>query len=891
MADLLTKAKEKIRLKRISLKNKGFNIGKAKSRVIDVAYGGFYQDFENGRIYSHPSVGTFEVHGGILKKYKSRGEFGRSPFTLRRELGFPTSDEKSTPEGYPLSTFEWGEIIYFPDTNGGIAISGSIYKTWNISNKKTYGYPITSNISNGRNEFICFEKGICIYNKSISLRPIWIKLNFPLLGNPGIIDNAIRKLPINFVIDSNSFNLLGGISGFNKIIDGRLNLVEVNKKSSIIALKIATATRSNIGFIKRITLHVSPLQPSPLRRFDQKPKLFDLVFKNETNKFYNLSPHCLYSRKNWKDFGLIHITDVHVAKRIDSFRSKFTEAKRKYPRFSQQINDAINSLNNWNNGFRDLIRYANDMYKKGIVDGIIATGDMVDYLFEENDNKNGGGNFEFFKQIILGKSPYPDMGRKVEELLVPIFITLGNHDYRVNPYYLYGRVNIKGFIIGIPDKDIPQFKPYNLLKREARILQNGNPNKFNNDDEGRIKFSGKKATEQVIPTTEIKYWEKDYLGYYKKYINESVNSVTNLGIHKLILLDSRSDKGAPDGKNDSWDALAASFGILPSSEDEEAFYAGHPNTKGPDQNAYNLLKTHINNSQGIIIVGIHAPIINIVGNEYPHYFRETEHKKIDQKEIFGFILRHKMIPVFNGQNIVEVVTNNFQDWLSRSSFFTKGKLEPLITEGVSRGKMNLFLKLISGLEGSKKPIELLLCGHDHTMAEIRIKWKKTNNYFEYYTDFYTENPSRYYNSKTYKGGQIKISVVRGAGINELVATINEGTSKVKHLKVPVYHQPLNKSVNKNLWWNSHKPILIQGAPLGPTDKNNRTRKKGIPSNTSFEGCKLIIIRKDVINSISQISRNELSKQKYTIPSDVKKIEFGSRPLTSINIRRPIVNTL
>lgn len=87
MADTIQTASKKIQTKHSNLKKGGFDLVAITSPVRDVAFGGFFQDFQKGRIYSHHAIGTFEVHGGILAKYKSRGEFSRSPFIRRRELG------------------------------------------------------------------------------------------------------------------------------------------------------------------------------------------------------------------------------------------------------------------------------------------------------------------------------------------------------------------------------------------------------------------------------------------------------------------------------------------------------------------------------------------------------------------------------------------------------------------------------------------------------------------------------------------------------------------------------------------------------------------------------------------------------------------------------------
>lgn len=891
MTDSIPTASTKIKTKHASLKQQNFDLGSKKSELITVGFGGYYQDFQNGRIYTHHAIGTFEVHGGILAKYKSRGEYGKSPFTNRREFGFPTSDETRTEEGYPKSSFEWGEIIYLPNSDRGVAISGEIYKDWTPQKFKTYGYPVTSNLRQVNTEIVFFERGICI--KSVNIPPVWLQLSSPLIGNPGVVQTDLSDLPIKYTIPKGSFDLLGGLAGLNKLLSGRIVLRQVRENARITLLKIDRFTETNnLLFGKKIILYMAANNLKVGSRFDHSPKLYDLVCKNESSTFYNLSPHCIYTRKNWDNFGLLHVTDIHVSRRIDGFKSKLKEAKNKFPSHTQIIDPAISELNNWNNGFRDFIRYANAMYKKGIVDGVLATGDLIDYLFETGENKHGGGNFKFFRDILIGRSPYPEKEHMQEELLVPIFTSLGNHDYRVNPYQLYQRIDIPIHT----DEDVKQFDSFNLSQNEARIIQGGNPSKFSNADEGRIKVSTGTATEQVIPATQTGYWKSDHLNFYKTYINSSLNTLVRLDKHKLLMVDTGPDVGSPDGSWDKWDAITTSLGF--GNSDEVAFQERHsPNSKGPDTWASTQLK-QIKSTDGIIIIGMHAPPINSFGNEYPHYFRETEHAIIDELEIVNYIRRHEKLinqgfPAINNKMAKNLVANRFPDWLTGTSAFKFGSHKEFLDEGVSRGDIMTFLKLICGHEGSKKPADLLLCGHDHTRSEIRIKWSTVHQRMEYYTDFYSENPSRFHTSKKYKGDLgkydlVKISIKDGARVNQPVEISKEEGNDIKLLAIPPYADPLNESSEKEEWWNKHKPLLIQGSPLGPTEHNNRTRKLPAPSQPSSEGCKLIIIRDNQINKINHISRRELSNSIYTAPAGIAPVVFGNISISSVAVNPPLL---
>jgi hypothetical protein len=107
-----------------------------------------------------------------------------------------------------------------------------------------------------------------------------------------------------------------------------------------------------------------------------------------------------------------HVTDAHVARRIDRFRPTLSnlgrsggggphvQLERPHPR---------------------LVRYANYLHAIGALDVILATGDMYDYQFEYDDDGNGQGNARFLRDLLLGRAPGPDFP-DVEELRVPIFM-------------------------------------------------------------------------------------------------------------------------------------------------------------------------------------------------------------------------------------------------------------------------------------------------------------------------------------------------------------------------------------------------------------------------------------------------------------------------------------
>lgn len=86
---------------------------------------GRYNHFEGGSIYWSPSTGAFEVHGAIRDKWASLG--WESSF-----LGYPISDEESFDEGGRISGFQHGAIYWWPD-EGAIELRSIIVQYTGIN--------------------------------------------------------------------------------------------------------------------------------------------------------------------------------------------------------------------------------------------------------------------------------------------------------------------------------------------------------------------------------------------------------------------------------------------------------------------------------------------------------------------------------------------------------------------------------------------------------------------------------------------------------------------------------------------------------------------------------------------------------------------------------------
>ena len=118
---------------------------------------GLYRHFQGGSIYWSANTGAHEVHGLIRNKWSALGwEQG--------ELGFPMTDELTVSDGQgKYNHFQGGSLWYHPSTGNAFLVKGDIYKKWASLRRGVglLGYPTTDELTtpDGRGRYNHFQNG------------------------------------------------------------------------------------------------------------------------------------------------------------------------------------------------------------------------------------------------------------------------------------------------------------------------------------------------------------------------------------------------------------------------------------------------------------------------------------------------------------------------------------------------------------------------------------------------------------------------------------------------------------------------------------------------------------------------------------------------------------
>ncbi|MHA1897674.1 MAG: metallophosphoesterase [Promethearchaeota archaeon] len=317
--------------------------------------------------------------------------------------------------------------------------------------------------------------------------------------------------------------------------------------------------------------------------FDIEQRFFNNVGDEGKGKDLKINYHAVVIKaQDWKEFTIVHATDLHIAKRNDEILPILLK------RYDRSISKAllgaydfitnnkegnlIERFNNPNNNLRLFIKIINEWAEKNWVDFVVFSGDLIDFCIRSDggDKINSfdlpNTNWATFLNILLNKPLIlrPDIEPVYilpsQEIMVPIFTLLGNHDYRAYHYDF---------------KWPPLYKFLNLRPLEIMHYNDVIP---------------------ANPISSLVVNRKTLVGY-NQYINPYQNYYIKLGDHLLIMMDSGSDSA-----KETKDLLMGDPSSIGFSDDQYKFME-------------NILKKHRDGNkgrknEGMNLVFFHAPVLN-----------------------------------------------------------------------------------------------------------------------------------------------------------------------------------------------------------------------------------------------------------------------------------------
>jgi hypothetical protein len=654
-------------------------------------------------------------------------------------------------------------------------------------------------------------------------------------------DNAVplQTAAIAFgspLVDAGTWDINSLIVSIKRALEGRLVLVPTGQWAT-------WTKRTPIHFRLPEKVHVPLFNVDyygvPTTANLDERQLYDIVAEDSELGFSHVvAPHAVYFRSTWHDFGIAHVTDTHVARRIDNFKQRMEERGRA---------DTASRLINWNDRFRGFIRYANYLHSINQLDVIVVTGDVIDYIFEDDDDVNAGGNALFMRKLILGQEPGPTFA-DVEELLVPIFLITGNHDYRKNPYVLLFNIDL-GLVNA---KQVHSFAPYGINYWDALAITT------TGSDVPNLSSSSATAMVEIDQANSA----------FSNNLVDAHSYVLELGSHRIVMIDSAWDVGVVD---DAWKA----FNVLidNETEDQASFVGGCPNCRGVTDSDLQLVTDTLKNADpdALVIIGLHAPLFNPVQNEYAFFLRETQRPAMEAYVENFLRMIGSISPSVDPRN-------QHPGWFPSPNdhraptFIVRGTNDDLCDFGVSRGRANELLQAAAGI-GTARKADVILEGHTHRYAEFRITTESDQpDQPVFCMDFYTENPKNYYPTRfpitgvsalgrvVWESGTTSVDVEDAAPANSPPTPAPTGAKYKYRVAVPPYQSPLNGSSDAKTWWASHRPLLLETAALGPTEGIDPAGQDEV----SFAGFRVLAVKSDVIESIHYIGIQRLQDNDYQL---------------------------
>ena len=431
----------------------------------------------------------------------------------------------------------------------------------------------------------------------------------------------------------------------------------------------------------------------------------------------------------------------------------------------------------------------------------------------------------------------------------------GNHDYRRHAYRLVFDLHVGVGPIGKDLERVTHFGAYGIRQPDAVALTN------RLDPTWLAEFAGNPAigdqhVRNVGPDGSARMVEiDDEMAEYRRFLGDLGTYVVELGDHRLVMVDSGPDTGVLTSLGEG---IAYKLGLY--GEDEATFVGGSPNCVGPSAADVREVEAVLDSvpDHGLVLLGTHAPLLNLWEDEYPFFLRETQ-RRHHRRQVEAFLVRHSALAgtTLDADDLVPLVRAGHPTWFGPGGsddvdFVKRGDNADLLDHGVSRGGAERLLAAFAGV-GVRRPGDLVLAGHTHRDNEFVVR-RLAGGEPAFFLDFYTTNPANYYPS-VFADGELGddvptstawVTVQDGADPGGL-PTRTVGLDLEHEVGIPPYADPLDRSTDPAAWWATHRPLVLQTASLGPL-KVPRT----------FNGFRVVEVRGDVIRRIDRVPIDRLA---------------------------------
>lgn len=182
------------------------------------------------------------------------------------------------------------------------------------------GSPLTDSYSIVGGQARLFERGAIISGPA---GEVVLTFDLPLIGTPGIATGdpgAATPLSLRAVtFRMGSWELEGLHSSINSAFAERLALLPTGQPPNPVPITFGPPQ----GIVPAGA--TPPTYGLPTTAMLAERQLYDVAVRGDDGQWTVIAPHAVYFRSSWHDFGIAHVTDTHLARRIDSFRVRLEQ--------------------------------------------------------------------------------------------------------------------------------------------------------------------------------------------------------------------------------------------------------------------------------------------------------------------------------------------------------------------------------------------------------------------------------------------------------------------------------------------------------------------------------------------------------------------------------------